>query len=300
VGREIPVAHSACGKVFRGEGPTRVTELGSCSALPGRGLGPALLLPLRTSTGSMSGVLVTARGKGEPGFDAGQLPLAAAFAEQAALALQLARDQRSSHEKRMLSARDRFARELQDSVVRRLFTHGLELQSAQLRVRTPEVRRDLAELAENVQDIISDIRVAVFDLHDVESGTALRKRLHDALAEVTGDSGLRTTIRIAGPVDRVPRELADHAEAVVREALTNTVRHARATAVTVTVTVEHDLTIDVTDDGRGLDVTIARAGLRDLAQRAEQAGGEFGVDGADGGGTWLHWHAPLPDQASGT
>ncbi len=46
--------------------------------------------------------------------------------------------------------------------------------------------------------------------------------------------------------------LADHAEAVVREAVSNAVRHAHATTLTVTVKVDDDLSIEVVDNGRGI------------------------------------------------
>ncbi|HET6502899.1 MAG TPA: GAF domain-containing protein [Amycolatopsis sp.] len=298
LGREVPVAGSACGTVFRGAEPRRVAELDPASTpLPGQ-LGPALVLPLRAWPDTASGVLVAARGPGAPAFAAGQLPLAAAFSEQAALALRLARDQRRTHESRLLTTRDRLAGELQRSVIRRLFSHGLALQSVQLRTRSPAVRTELAELADNVQDIISDVRVAIFGRHEPR-GTGLRKRLHDALAEITGDTALRTTIRIAGRVGSVPAALADHAEAVVREALSNTVRHASACTVTVEVSAgEPDgLTIEVTDDGSGVPANLPRgfSGLRNLAERAGQAGGTFDMARLDDGGTRLRWTAPLPD-----
>ena len=58
---------------------------------------------------------------------------------------------------------------------------------------------------------------------------------------------------------------------MLREAVTNTARHAHATELTVTITVGADLLIDVTDNGTGIPVTVARGGLHNLAARAAAA-----------------------------
>jgi signal transduction histidine kinase len=99
---------------------------------------------------------------------------------------------------------------------------------------------------------------------------------------------------MAGPVDSlVGAEVAEHAEAVVREALSNVVRHARASAVTVTVDAGDELVIEVRDDGVGIDPAGARSGLRNLERRAHDCGGALTVDAPPGGGTLLRWRVPL-------
>jgi two-component system, NarL family, sensor histidine kinase DevS len=92
----------------------------------------------------------------------------------------------------------------------------------------------------------------------------------------------------------VDATLADHAEAVVREAVSNAVRHAEATTLNIRVKVEDELTIEVSDNGRGMISRANESGLRNLSQRAEDVGGEFTVGTAPGGGTALRWSAPLP------
>ena len=67
----------------------------------------------------------------------------------------------------------------------------------------------------------------------------------------------------------------------------------RATAVTVTISAGDDLIIDVTDNGAGIPAKVARSGLHNLAERAEQAGGTFSIGAAEGGGTRLIWSAPV-------
>ena len=84
---------------------------------------------------------------------------------------------------------------------------------------------------------------------------------------------------------------------MLRETVSNTVRHAHAHATeltgTGTVTVGAELLIDVTDNGVGIPVTVASGGLRHLAARAAAAGASSTVDRPGGGGTRLVWAAPL-------
>jgi two-component system, NarL family, sensor histidine kinase DevS len=91
----------------------------------------------------------------------------------------------------------------------------------------------------------------------------------------------------------VEAALADHAEAVVREAVSNAVRHAGAATLTVNVAVGDDLCIDVVDDGRGIPADVTGSGLTNLRRRAEDAGGRFSIERLPSGGTQLKWCAPL-------
>ncbi|KAA9149824.1 GAF domain-containing sensor histidine kinase [Amycolatopsis acidicola] len=294
-GREIPVEGSSCGLVFRDAVPRQLPGMRyDVSEGVEEKLGPVLLLPLRASAESVSGVLVAVRSAGTENFDPAHLPFAASFADQAALALQLADDQRRLYELEVLADRDRIARDLHDHVIQRLFAHGLSLQSTRLRTRSPDIQRRLADMIDDVQNIIAEIRTAIFDLHGGLEGTSqVRKRLHEIIAEVTGEAPMQTTARMSGPLGVISAELAEHAEAVLREALSNAVRHSRARTLSVVVSVRDDLVIDVTDDGAGMPANTARSGLRNLAARARDAGGSFVVETPESGGTRLVWRAPV-------
>ncbi|HJQ45787.1 MAG TPA: GAF domain-containing sensor histidine kinase [Amycolatopsis sp.] len=294
-GRRIPVEGSSCGRAYRDAVPRQEPSLEyDLSEGLDADFGPVLLLPLRASADTVSGVLVALRRAGAEPFEGTQLPLAAVFADQAALALQLADDQRRLYELEVLADRDRIARDLHDHVIQRLFAHGLALQSTRLRSRSPDVQRRLADMIDDVQSIIAEIRTAIFDLHGgLEGTTQLRRRLHEIIAEITGDTGLQTTVRVSGPLGVASPGLAEHAEAVLREALSNAVRHAHATSIIVAVSVADDLVIDVTDNGIGLPGAVARSGLHNLADRAAQTGGALRMERPDGGGTRLLWSAPV-------
>jgi signal transduction histidine kinase len=83
---------------------------------------------------------------------------------------------------------------------------------------------------------------------------------------------------------------------VLREALSNTARHAKADRADVSVVVDDDsVTLTVTDDGVGLPAEGRRSGLANLDARASALGGTFTAHHAPEGGTELSWHVPLGD-----
>lgn len=255
--------------------------------------GPALVLPLRV-TDTVAGVLVALRPAGGRPFSDEQLDMMAAFADQAALAWQLASTQRQMRELSILTDRDRIARDLHDHVIQRLFAVGLALQGTIPRARAPEVQQRLMGCVDDLQEVIQEIRTAIFDLHGASSGaTRLRQRLDEAVEQFAG-SGLRTSVQYVGPLSVVDAALADHAEAVVREAVSNAVRHARASTLAVSVLVEDELYIEITDDGRGIPDEITGSGLTNLGRRAQDVGGTFSIENSPRGGTVLKWSAPLP------
>lgn len=297
LGQRIPVDEPHSGGAFRHGQILAVDELTFTPLFdnPSK-FGPALILPLRADN-SVTGILATVRHAGAQSLDAAERTMMIAFSDQAALALQLARTQRRMRELDVLSDRDRIARDLHDHVIQRLFAVGLSLHSTAQRSRAPEITTRLIETIQDVQAIVQDIRHSIFDLHDstTTDTPALRKRLHAVIADMVGDSGLRTIIRLAGPVSVLAPPMFEDVEAVLRESVSNVVRHANATTVSVYLRIGDDVTIEVTDDGTGLPIEIEqRSGLSNLAARAQKSGGTFlAAPGADSG-TTVRWSVPLP------
>ena len=290
--RPIPVVGNLIGQVFADRTPRRIDLLEN----PPEGIadaGPALILPLRT-TEAVAGVVVIVRDNGGSAFTDEQLSMMAAFTDQATLAWQLAVSHRRMRELDVLSDRERIARDLHDHVIQRLFAVGLALQGAIPRARSNEIQQRLIESVDQLQGVISEIRTSIFDLHGGSSGsTRLRQRLDQAIGTFAG-ADVRTTTQFVGPLSVVDTVLGDHAEAVVREAVSNAVRHGGARTLAVTVRVDDDLLIEVIDDGSGMPADITESGLNNLRLRAAEAGGDLVVGPAPGGGTRLRWSAPLP------
>ena len=291
----IPLANNVIGATFTNRTPQRLTAAQAASALGptfGAEAGPALLVPLRT-TDTVAGVVVVLRERNSREFSEEQLAMMAAFADQATLAWQLANTQHRMRELDVVSDRERIARDLHDHVIQRLFAAGLSLQGAIPRARSAEVQQRLTDTVDELQAVIQEIRTTIFDLHGNSSGTTrLRQRIDDAVSSFSGQ-GLRAGVHFVGPLSVVDATLADHAEAVVREAVSNAVRHSGAHTLNVTVRVEDDLTCEIADDGCGMPEDVTASGLNNLRARADEVGGTLTVTDAPGGGTVVRWSAPL-------
>lgn len=210
--------------------------------------------------------------------------------EQLALQSELA-DARAESE--VWAERDRIARDLHDHVIQRVFGVGLALQGTVARASSPDVQQRLGTAIDDLQGVVQDLRKAIFKLHDGSASTRLRQRIDEGVAQLSAD--LTTTVRYSGRLSEIDAALADHAEAVVKEAISNAVRHAEATSLTVTIDVADQLCIDVIDNGTGIPDNITGSGLVNLRRRAEAVGGTLTIEDTAGGGTRLRWAAPLTD-----
>jgi signal transduction histidine kinase len=255
--------------------------------------GPVLVAPLSTGPDTET-VLVAARYRGAEPFDPALAELVRSFADQTALALDVAARQRVARQLDLLADRDRIARDLHDVVIQRLFAAGLSLQSMLTRVPDPADRDRLAAIVGQLDGTVHDIRTTIFDLHTPPGdapGAGLRRRVLDVLAEGSGE--LRSSLRTAGAVDtRVTGPLATDVVAVVREAVSNAVRHSGGGTVEVTVDLTDHLVVEVVDDGVGPPPEGAWSGLRNLRERAAGHGGTLSLHPRDGGGTRLRWQVP--------
>jgi signal transduction histidine kinase len=287
----VPLAGTSIERAFVERTPRRLNNFDV--AIDGvQYVGPALVLPLRTSD-TVAGVLVAVRRDGARRFGDDQLDMMAALTDQAVLAWQLESTQRWMGELTILADRDRIAHALHHHVIQQIFAVELTLQATIPRTRSTEVQQRLSGSIDDLQGVIREIRAALFDLHGAPPHvTQLRKRLDEAVAQF-GGSEVRTTLQFVGPLSVVDAVLADHAEAVVREAVSNAVRHGGASTLAVTVRVEDGVCIEVIDNGRGSPSHSDGRGLTDLRHRAQQAGGALSIADAPGGGTVLRWSAPL-------
>ncbi|WP_409332752.1 GAF domain-containing protein [Trujillonella humicola] len=257
--------------------------------------GPCIGVPLPGGQAE-NGLLIAGRRAGGPPFEPGLASLIATFADQMAVALDLAAQQRTARRLDVYEDRDRIAQDLHDLVIQRVFAAGLSLQSVLPRVPDLQAQRRIRDVVGQLDETVRDIRTTIFDLHTAEDADAtgsLRRRLLDIVTETAGE-GISPTVRMSGAVDSlVTGDLAADVEAVTREAVSNAARHSGAGHVTVTLDVTDEVVLEVVDDGRGIDPRAARSGLRNLAERAQRRGGGVTVEPVADGGTRLRWWAAL-------
>jgi len=258
------------------------------------GWGPCIAVPLPGGQAEDALLIAGRRVGGQP-FESSLAALVSTFADQMAVALDLAAQQRTARRLDVFEDRDRIAQDLHDLVIQRVFAAGLSLQSVLPRIADPQAQRRIREVVQQLDGTVRDIRTTIFDLHtdETDAGTSLRRRLLDIVTETAGQD-LSPTVRMSGAVDNlITGELAADVEAVTREGVSNSVRHSGARHVTVTLDVTDEVVLEVVDDGRGIDPRAARSGLRNLTDRASRRGGGATVEAVAEGGTLLRWWAPL-------
>ncbi len=161
--------------------PVTVDDLAMDTGAPGgtgpRGssrLGPAVVVPMR-SPERVEGAVGLAWVAGAPAAPTLLDPsLPTMLAEQAALALHLARARRDQQELRLLQDRDRIARDLHDLVIQRLFAVGLALQGAGRLPDRDQVAERLDWAVDELDTTIQEIRGVIFALGTVGAASELR------------------------------------------------------------------------------------------------------------------------------
>ena len=304
-------ADSVAGQQFAADGTLagRAFETGEIVVADGRtagastewqpGVGPTVVLPL-VAAGEMVGTLSISRAPGGPRFATSELDMAAEFASQTGVAIELTRARADRQRLELVDERSRIARDLHDHVIQRLFGTGLALQA--LAAREPHVQPQILVQVEAIDAAIAEIRTAVFTLSQRREGDeSLRHRLLDLVSEVSPTLGFSPRLTFAGAVDLHIRDaLADDVVAVVRESLTNVARHAGAASVAVEVAIQDAaVTVTVDDDGAGVDPRRRRrSGTANLQVRAAAHGGSFELTPRDEGGTRARWTAVVPEPES--
>ena len=218
------------------------------------------------------------------------------YAGQAAIALQLTRARADRERLAILEDRDRIARDLHDLVIQRLFATGMTLQSAAPRISDPEAGRRIATVVDDLDATIRELRQAIYQLQAPSVDDDLRADIQRVVDEVAGASDARVRLHFVGLVaSAVPDQVRPHLLAVLREGLSNAVRHAAARSIDVTVEVDHAVVVTVADDGIGVDPAVTRrSGLANLSARAAEFNGSCTLLAGEGGtGSRLVWQVPL-------
>ena len=256
-------------------------------------MGPAIMVPMSHAPVAR-GVLALAwtRERADHHY-AVDIDLPASFAEQAALAMQVARGRDDQRRLAVFEDRDRIGRDLHDLVIQRLFAVGLGLQGAARMSDRPEMSARLERAVDDLDATIKDIRRAIFGLGALESSGDIQSEVTGLIDRAASTLKFRPSLSFEGPVRTlVSAEIAPHLLAVLGEALSNASRHADATAVDVVVSVGEEVSLLVRDNGRGISGDAAESGLANIRHRAEQFGGTFTVDSELGAGTTLRWSVP--------
>ncbi len=291
-----PLADSLAGQAISTGKPALVTgtRLQAAAAALGADTGPLIVVPLAAGE-QVRGALLLGRSAARPGFTETDLDMAASFADHAAVAMELAQARADQIMLARVADHDRIAGDLHDHVIQELFALGMSLQSHAAR-SDPATAERVNGYADTLNDVIRKIRTSIFGLQQPSQAPAsLHARLIEIIEEHAPQLGFTADISLAGTLDPGPDEaLAHDIVAVTREALSNCARHAHATAVSISLALQDGMiTLDITDNGRGLGAPARSSGLASMRRRADRNGGTFQLTTPAGGGTRLSWTARL-------
>ncbi len=287
------VPGTLAGRILEGGQPVQIADLSArtdvAPEVAAIRLGPALMVPM-TSADQSFGMIVVTRPAGAAPFSDEETGAVAMFAESAAVALAYGEARASAQRLAVLADQDGTARELHDRIIQQLFAIGLDVQAAQ-RLAGGHAADRLGRVAAGLDDTIADVRATIYDLQPPRTGN-LFSQVHILVAEAGESLGFLPTVAFRGRMEASAAAF-EQMLTVLREALSNVIRHANASQVEVTVDIGDEVALIVADNGVGLaGMSGAGHGILNMTQRARALGGDLLVAPAQPTGTRLEWRAP--------
>ena len=221
------------------------------------------------------------------GFDADDQRLVRDLADHAAVLIEHSRLYEARRELSVLEERNRLARELHDALTQSLFGLRLRLEAGD----TPGASSLLEEVFAELRSLILQLRPPGLERDGLVA--SLAKHL-----EVVGRThGIVTRLEASG-LGELGEDTEQALFRIAQEAVTNVVRHAVASEVSVQLQrVDDEVVLSVTDDGRGFDpgdqaISSRRLGLVSMRERAADLGGSLVIESQPGTGTSVRARVP--------
>ena len=308
VGMELEFAGSKAGRVLergRSERIDSVLDDPEIDQQATRRLGvhSALFVPLVVRGRTIGVVIAHDRQGATPAFSEDDLRLAETLAARAAIAVDLSEQVSRDAVRRAVEAQEleraRLARELHDETGQALTSILLGLKPLEQAAESAEAREAVASVRELVVSTLQDVRRLAVELRP----TALDdfglvpavERLADTFRE---QSGLDVDLEAQLGEERLPSEAETTLYRVIQEALTNIVKHAGASRVSILLQRKRGAVVAVVeDDGAGFDPASTpddALGLAGMRERVALAGGRLQVESSSGAGTTLVAEVPVP------
>ncbi len=266
------------------------------------GLGPLLLIPLLAGERKLGWLLIGNRAGG-PCFAPADRCHVELFVTQAVIALDYDRVQAELGRLALIEDRERIGRELHDGAIQALFAVGMNLEGAASMAEDVRLRQRLDTAVDQIDVVIRELRDYVFGLRPAAFGQQeLELVLRNLAAETHRESGVATTVKIDPRLMAALVPYASDLIQMIRESLSNVVRHAQATSCWIGLR-EHQgrVVVEVADNGRGFNPEASTGtgwGLRNLRERAASLGAQLEIRSRPGGGTIVSIALPARGQAA--
>jgi len=193
--------------------------------------------------------------------------------------------------------RERIARDIHDAIIQELFAVGLELQAAALRSDDDGIRATLLDHAERLDRTIQSLRDLIFELRRPPTEQRdLRAEIDDLVTRLGSARRANVEVTYNGVFAGITQSTIDDVLQLVREALSNALRHSEAETISVAISAgENAVAIEVRDDGRGFDLAVQEPGLglSSMGSRTDRAGGSLRIATAPGEGTVVSMTVPF-------
>jgi signal transduction histidine kinase len=197
----------------------------------------------------------------------------------------------------LLEERERIGMELHDGIIQSLYGIGMHLDLMRLSGGATEA--ELGSTIANLNEVIEDIRHYITDLHgSAQKGKTIRVSLLDLLSRLYTPENLHIILEAPEMTPPFTPAVFEAICQMANEAISNAIRHAQATQITIRAEqIKNEFIIVVEDNGHGFDVTKLThsqgLGLRNLQQRAALFSGHVNVQSQAGTGTRLTITMPI-------
>jgi signal transduction histidine kinase len=249
----------------------------------------ALIVPLVAGVRTVGLLVLEHDGSG--GFPSAAISRVRVAAEQAALRLEAALLFDEVRSLATTEERQRLAREIHDGVAQELVIigYGVDNALATLPEDTERTAADLRSLREEITRVVTELRLSLFELRSqVDRHGSLTSAIADFARIVGASAGLRVHLSLDDSPGRLPSAIEAELLRIAQEAITNARKHAGASNLWVTCSVDPpNAQIEVSDDGQGIaDQRVdGRYGLAIMAERAERIRGRLEIRPRDPNGT---------------
>jgi len=203
----------------------------------------------------------------------------------------------------VVQERNRLARDLHDSAKQQAFAAAAQISGIRTLLRRDpeaamahleEAERLIYELRQELSSLVQELRPAALE------GEGLAAAVRKYATDWSRQNGIVPEVRVQGERS-LPLDIEQGVFRIVQETLANVARHSQASEVEIALVCSDDeITLTVTDDGRGFDVEGKRSGfgLSSMQERVSTLGGTLMVESALGEGTSVSCTVPVRQPGS--